>query len=139
MTLRPIGVVRNSIDEPMQEGWQDVESEIILRPELEEALWRLQEFSHLVIIFWMHKVPAERPMKVHPRGNPELPLMGVFATRAPVRPNPVGVTDVKLLGIKGNVLRVQGLDALNGTPVIDIKPYLPPAYALSEIRVPYWV
>ncbi|MBI2906302.1 MAG: tRNA (N6-threonylcarbamoyladenosine(37)-N6)-methyltransferase TrmO [Chloroflexi bacterium] len=139
MTLRPIGVVRNSVNQPTQEGWKELESEIVLRPELADGLWRIEEFSHLVIIFWIDRVGDERPLKVHPRGNQGLPLMGVFATRAPQHPNPLGITDVELLGINGNVLRVRGLDALNGTPVLDIKPYLPPAFAPGEIRVPEWV
>lgn len=135
--MKPVGVVRNTVDQPIHDGWQGLVSEIVVSPELADALHRLEEFSHLVIVFWIDRAPPEKPLRLHPRGNPDLPLMGVFATRSPVRPNPIGITDVELLEVKGNVLRVRGLDALNGTPVLDIKPYLPPAYC--EIRVPEWV
>ena len=88
----------------------------------------------------MHKVPLERGIstKVHPRGRQDLPLVGLFATRAPYRPNPVGMSVVRLLECRGNVIKVQGLDAINGTPVIDIKPYLP-RDGVVDVTFPQWV
>ncbi len=88
-----------------------------------------------MVVFYLH-LSKGYPMRLHPRGDPELPLMGVFSTRAPVRPNPIAVSVVKLLKITGNVLTVKGLDAFDGTPVLDIKPHLP---VVEPERLPEWV
>jgi tRNA-Thr(GGU) m(6)t(6)A37 methyltransferase TsaA len=140
IVIRPIGEVRNKVNEPLREGWEEVVSELILDANLEEATEGLEQFSHIIVVFWMHKVPPERsiPTKVHPRGKQELPLVGLFATRAPYRPNPVGTSIVRLLERRGNVLKVKGLDAINRTPIIDIKPYLP-RDSVAEVTFPQWV
>ena len=128
--LRAIGIVRNGIKQPPGQvpfGWENVVSDIVVDSSLTEALDGLGEFSHIVVLYWMHQVAAtgQLPMKVHPMGNQELPIVGLFATRSPHRPNSVGVTTVRLLQRQGNILKVEGLDATDGTPVIDIKPYIP--------------
>ena len=107
----------------------------------DEGLDGLEEFSHILVVFWMHKVPAMRQpvCKIHPQGRADLPLVGLFATRSPYRPNPVGVSAPRLVERKGNVLRVVGLDAIDGTPVLDIKPYLPHLDAPADYRGPDWV
>ncbi|OPY30122.1 MAG: S-adenosyl-L-methionine-binding protein [Methanomassiliicoccales archaeon PtaU1.Bin030] len=110
--LRPIGIVRSV------EG--DV-SEIVVRPDLEEGLYRLDDNREVLILFFFDRSEGF-DLKVHPRGDPSEPLVGVFATRSPRRPNQIGVTSVRLLSVKGNVLTVEGLDAWEGTPVLDIKP-----------------
>ncbi|MFH0914235.1 MAG: tRNA (N6-threonylcarbamoyladenosine(37)-N6)-methyltransferase TrmO [Chloroflexota bacterium] len=139
MTLRPIGVVRNGIGQRPEGGWKKVVSELILDPALGEALDSLEEFSHIILLYWMHQgQPENLTLKIHPMGKRELPLVGRLATRSPHRPNPVGASVVRLLGRRGNVLRVEGLDALDGTPVIDIKPYLPDD-SVKDARVPSWV
>lgn len=141
LELAYIGVVRNAHKEPHWEEWSDEESEIVLREDLAEALEGVEGFSHLIVLFWMHRLPAREriTLKVHPRGRLDLPLVGVFATRSPARPNPIGVTIVKLLERRGAVLRVQGLDAIDGTPVLDIKPYIPDYHPVARVRVPSWV
>jgi tRNA-Thr(GGU) m(6)t(6)A37 methyltransferase TsaA len=141
MVLKPIGVVRNAVREHKRGGWEEVTSEIVVDEELVESLDGLGEFSHILVIFWMHKssVGDKPPSKVHPRGRADLPLVGLFATRAPFRPNPLGVSVVKLAQINGNILTVVGLDALDGTPVIDIKPYMPPLDNPDDVRMPDWV
>jgi tRNA-Thr(GGU) m(6)t(6)A37 methyltransferase TsaA len=141
--LKPIGKVISEITEP-QRGigeWDDVVSEIVIEEDLNEHLEGLEEFSHILVVFWMHKSPVEGspPRKVHPKGRADLPLVGLFATRAPYRPNSLGVSTVKLIERRGNILIVKGLDALNGTPVIDIKPYMPPIDDPTEVRMPDWV
>jgi tRNA-Thr(GGU) m(6)t(6)A37 methyltransferase TsaA len=87
----------------------------------------------------MHEIPKEerRTMKVHPRGRMDMPLLGIFATRTPYRPNPIGLTLVELLRVEGNVVTVRGLDAFDGTPVLDIKPF---DYwdLVEDARVPEW-
>ena len=141
INITPIGLVRNGIRKPKGEDWQTVTSEIIINEHLKEALNRIEEFSHLIVIYWMHKLaPSQRSvMKVHPKGNQELPLVGVFASRSPARPNPVGITTVKLLERRENVLRVLGLDAIHGTPVLDIKPFIPGNDSPNEFKTPSWI
>jgi len=141
MTLKPIGVVRNKVKQPIRHGWGEIVSEIIVDSDLTEALDNLDEFSHLIVLYWMHQLPAGRqlPHKVHPMGKPELPLVGRFATRSPSRPNPVGQATVKLLERHDNILKVKGLDAIDGTPVIDIKPYLPGYDSADDAKVPLWI
>ena len=129
MTLKAIGTVRNKVKQAPGPNydWRGITSEIVVNSRLTEALDGLGEFSHIVVLYWMHQVAAtgQLPMKVHPMGKQELPLVGLFATRSPHRPNSVGVTTVRLLQRQGNILKVEGLDATDGTPVIDIKPYIP--------------
>jgi tRNA-Thr(GGU) m(6)t(6)A37 methyltransferase TsaA len=123
INLKPIGFVKtDAVGKEVRD--KNLISQIVFREELTEALEGIQGFSHLFVIFWLHKIGENerKAMKVHPRGREDLPLLGVFATRTPCRPNPIGLTRVKLLGVKGNVVVVQGLDAFNGTPVLDVKP-----------------
>lgn len=96
---------------------------IEVRPEYSDALLRVENRSGLSILFWMHELAPEQrdTMQVHPRGNRDRPLHGVFAVRSPMRPNPIGVTEVELVRREGNNLYVRGLDAFNGSPIIDIK------------------
>jgi tRNA-Thr(GGU) m(6)t(6)A37 methyltransferase TsaA len=141
INLTPIGFVRNNIKEPGIEDWRTVTSEIIIEENLKEALSRIDEFSHIIVIYWMHKLPPSQRsiIKVHPKANQNLPLVGVFASRSPARPNPIGVTTVKLLERRDNVLKVTGLDAINGTPVLDIKPYIPGDDSSTEAKTPGWL
>ena len=139
MRLKAIGFVRSEIKQPSPGDWGQIVSEIIIDSSLSEALDSLDQFSHIIVLYWMHRVRGQFPMKVHPRGQPELPLTGLFATRAPHRPNPVGKATVRLLERRGNRLRVQGLDAIDGTPVIDIKPYIPGYDSVADAEVPSWV
>jgi tRNA-Thr(GGU) m(6)t(6)A37 methyltransferase TsaA len=138
--IRPIGKVRNSIRVLKREGWESVISEIIVNPEYGEALDGVEDYSHLFIFFWITRVPAGRRgmMKVHPKSREDLPWVGVFATRTQYRPNPIGMTLVELLGRKKNILRVRGLDAIRGTPVLDIKPISPAKEFPKKTRVPEW-
>jgi tRNA-Thr(GGU) m(6)t(6)A37 methyltransferase TsaA len=140
MTLEPIAMVKNDVKEMGRRDWDLVISQLIFRPDLEDALEGLKEFSHLIVLFWFHLSPPGESAahKTHPQMRPDLPLVGVFATRSPVRPNPLGMAVVKLQGLTKNVLTVTGLDALNGTPILDIKPYLP-GDSVANINVPDWV
>ncbi len=140
MILKAIGVVRNGIKQRPEQGWEEVVSEVVIDSSLTEALDGLEQFSHLIVLYWMHQAPAgQPPVKVHPMGKVELPLVGLFATRSPHRPNPVGKSTVKLLERQGNILRVEGLDAIDGTLVIDIKPYIPGYDSTTDTEVPQWV
>jgi tRNA-Thr(GGU) m(6)t(6)A37 methyltransferase TsaA len=139
--LKPIGKVRNSIRTKKREGWETVVSRIELCPKYAGALEGIEEYSHFLVLFWLSRVPSAargKILKIHPRSRPDLPLVGLFATRTQYRPNPIGLTQVQLLGKKGNILTVKGLDALDGTPVIDIKPISPKTEMPARFRVPGW-
>ena len=142
ITLRPIGAVRNRIKEPMSSGWAEVRSRIVVRPELEEALLGLEGYSHIYVLFWPHQIPdgvrGSKPT-LHPLDDPANPLQGVLATRSQIRFNPVLVSVVPLLKVRGNVLHVRGLDAVDGSPVLDVKPYIPHFDGVPDARVPQWV
>ena len=139
ITLRPIGYVRSEIKEPTRERRPDIVSEVVIDASLTEGLDNLDEFSHIIILYWIHLSRGPAPTKVHPRGNPGNALMGVFATRSPDRPNPIGKSTARLLRRRDNVLTVQGLDAIDGTPVIDIKPHIPGYDSVDDARAPSWM
>ncbi|KYK31871.1 MAG: hypothetical protein AYK18_05880 [Theionarchaea archaeon DG-70] len=132
--VTPIGFVKNGMTKT-PEKWSDTQSEIHIYPEFREALCGLEKFSHIVVVFYFH-LSSVSPLKVHPRGRSDLPLVGVFSTRAPVRPNPIGVSVVELLAVEGTVLTVKGLEAFDETPILDIKPHLSD---ISPHKVADWV
>ncbi len=161
MILKPIGTIRSRIKDPilaadakdislqcdMKEAREQVKelpglvSEIVLHPGFEDLLDGIEDFSHLLVLYWAHRVPAEARslLKVHPMGREDFPLKGIFATCSPARPNPILVNAVRLLRRKGNVLEVQGLEAIDGSPLVDIKPYLPFYYGAEGVRLPDWM
>jgi tRNA-Thr(GGU) m(6)t(6)A37 methyltransferase TsaA len=124
IVLKPIGFVQTkAADDEVRNKTHT--SQLVLNKELTTALEGIEDFSHLFVLFWLDKTTTEQRklLKVHPRRRKDLPLIGIFATRTMTRPNPIGLTLVELVKVEGNVLTVQGLDAFNGTPVIDIKPF----------------
>jgi tRNA-Thr(GGU) m(6)t(6)A37 methyltransferase TsaA len=138
INLEPIGFVKTkAVGKEVRD--KNIISQIIFREELSEALEGIEEFSHLFVLFWLHKMPDEDKviMKVRPRGRSDMPLLGIFATRTPHRPNPIGLTRVKLLKVEGNVVTVQGLDTFDGTPVLDIKPF-DHWDTTEDFKVPEW-
>ena len=100
-------------------------SQIFFDCELTPALEGITGFSHVFVLFWLHQITLKQreTMKVHPRGRKDMPLLGVLATRTNLRPNPIGLTLCELVKAESNVLTVRGLDAYDGTPVLDVKPY----------------
>ena len=98
----------------------------------------IEDYSHLVVIFWMDQAGPPKSLKGHVQSREDLPVAGLFARRGPSRPNPIGVTAVPLLGREKNILRVQGVDAIDGTPLIDIKPYTPAFDNIENAGVPEW-
>lgn len=140
LTLRPIGYVQNGVQKGEQTIWEEVESRIVLDGQWAAGLRGLEEFSHLVVIFWLDRPSqGEVPLQVHPEAKEDMPLVGLFATRTPLRPNPIGLTSVELLSVEGTTLRVRGLDAFDGTPVLDLKPYLIRGDLKPEASVPGWL
>ena len=125
-----------------QGGWAKINSEIHLDPQLAGGLQGLDGYSHILVAFFLDRAqgfdPATQLLR-KPRGREDMQAVGVFAQRTKYRPNPLGITAVQLLGIEGNVLKVRGLDALDGTPVLDIKPYMPPFDRMEDVKMPPWV
>jgi tRNA-Thr(GGU) m(6)t(6)A37 methyltransferase TsaA len=106
-----------------------------------DGLEGLDAYSHIIILYWFHLRDTEKErsvLKVVPRRHPGAPEVGVFTSRSPSRPNPIGLCVAELVELEGNVLSVKGLDALEGSPIIDIKPYNPRADAVPDAVVPPW-
>ena len=126
--VRPIGVIRSDLkdpaDAPKQGALTDQEAEVVVDPAYLPALDGVEKRGKIIVICWMHVADRDR-LTVHPRDREDRPERGVFSTRSPHRPNPLSLHTVTLLGIDGNVLRVRGMDAIDGTPVVDIKPHSP--------------
>lgn len=157
MNLRAVGVVRSPLKEPSLVAhsgdleWrpgigrpsasQAVVCELVIDSEFAGIADGLEDFSHLLVLYWAHRVGQDgRSMtKAHPMGRKDLPLVGIFATCSPARPNPVCAMVVRLLERKGNVLEVEGLDAIDGSPLVDIKPYNPGYYAAADVKVADWM
>lgn len=141
MLLKPVGVVNNSITDKRHHGWDDIVSDIFVDEEHVPALDGLADFSHIIVFFWLHKTtPEERAIgRERPKNKAEMPELGVFAWHSPRRPNPIGMSIVKLLEVKGNRLKVQGLDAIDQTPVLDLRPYVESYYHVDGPTEPAWV
>lgn len=140
LELRPIGKVVNDIQPGQAASWEETTSKIVIDHEWAEGLSGLEEFSHIIVLFWLDRPKTrETPLRLHPEAREDMPLVGVFATRAPVRPNPIGLTAVELLAREQNVLIVRGLDAYHGTPVLDIKPYLVRGDLKNVTSMPEWL
>ncbi len=139
--IRPIGHIKNNFDSSVPKGYEDKVSEIILLPEFSDALDGIENNSHIMVLFWLNEVDDESRSikKLHPKGREDLPLVGVLATRSPRRPNPIGLRAVKLVKREGNILEVVGLDALNGSPVLDIKPYSIKQDKIDDATGPPWI
>lgn len=120
--FRPIGYIENTFDAPASpDEIISAESRVVIDPGLAEGLTGLKPGDEILVVFSFHRSRGYELLQ-HPRGDTSEPKRGVFALRSPHRPNPIGVTIVELTAVEGNVLTVRGLDAINGTPVLDIKP-----------------
>ncbi len=141
IVMTAMGVVRNSRTVVEDDDWGAVESEIVLTAALgNDALAGIEDFSHAEVVFYFDRVPDEKIESGarRPRNNPDWPLMGILAQRGKTRPNRIGLTTVEIVARDGNVLRVRGLDAIGGTPVLDIKPVMREFLPRSEVRQPAW-
>ncbi|PFH92699.1 tRNA (N6-threonylcarbamoyladenosine(37)-N6)-methyltransferase TrmO [Bacillus sp. AFS088145] len=139
--INPIAFVKNSRKEIEDDHWGSIISEIELVEEFnEEALSGISDFSHLEIIFYFNKVTDEMIQynARHPRNNIQYPKVGIFAQRGKNRPNKLGLTSVELLKHSGRILTVKGLDAIDGTPIIDIKPIMKEFLPKGEIKQADW-
>jgi tRNA-Thr(GGU) m(6)t(6)A37 methyltransferase TsaA len=139
--LSPIGTVKNTRQLVEDDNWGGVVSVIELAPSFTgEALLQIEEFSHAEIIYYFHLVQNEK-IEIgarHPRNNKDLPKVGIFAQRGKNRPNRLGATIVKIIKREGTQLFVQGLDAIDGTPVLDIKPVMKEFLPREVVIQPEW-
>lgn len=138
INLKPIGIVHSEIKKRVKGRTAQATATIEIDPTLTEALDNLDDFSHIIIIYWIHKSHHPAPLKVYPGRHAHPHPVGVFASRSPDRPNPIGKSTVRLLKREGNILTVEGLDALDGTPVLDIKPYIPGLDSVENAVAPPW-
>ncbi len=139
--MEPVGYVEAGRHAAEDDFWGDCESRIVLVPALgAEALAGIEDFSHAEVLFLFHKVDEAKIVHGarHPRNNAAWPRVGIFAQRGKNRPNRIGSTMCRILGRDGNTLRVAELDALDGTPVLDIKPVLREFLPRDEVRQPAW-
>ncbi len=136
--IKPLGVAKNEITQSMVSRWDNVVTEIVIDKNYTKGLDGIEDYSHVIVIYWFDK-EGECHIKHHPQGNKNAPFVGIFACRCPQRPNPIGISTVKLVERKGNVIKVKGLDILNGTPILDIKPYSPQYDEVKRYKVPDWI
>jgi tRNA-Thr(GGU) m(6)t(6)A37 methyltransferase TsaA len=139
--LGPVAVVKNSRTTPIDDHREEIVSEIELAEHIPtEAFDNISDFSHLEIIYYFDKVaPKEIVFSGHPRGNPNYPSVGIFGQRKKDRPNRLGPCTVELLEHNGRTIKVKYLDAIDGTPVLDIKPVFKEFQPKNEIKQPRWV
>ncbi len=139
--LTPIATVKNSRREPVDDNWGEIVSDIELADDMPtEVFENISDFSHLEILFYFDQVKAEDIVfSGRPRGNPNYPVAGIFAQRKKDRPNKTGLCTVELLEHAGRTLKVRNLDAIDGTPIIDIKPVFKEFQPKGEIRQAEWV
>jgi tRNA (adenine37-N6)-methyltransferase len=141
ITVLPIGWVRSSRDAPVDDHWGEVTAEIELDPSFpDDALAGLDAFSHAEVLFHFHLAHPEKVARGsrHPRGNPAWPRVGIFAQRGKDRPNRLGSIMVQISRVEGRRLTVVGLDAIDGTPVLDIKPVMREFLPRTPVRQPAW-
>ena len=142
INLEPIGTVRTARTDLSDDYWGGLESRI----ELDEAAYGpdalagITDFSHVEVLFHFHQVAVDKIVSAarHPRGRTDWPKVGIFAQRGRVRPNRLAVTVCPIIAVNGLSLTVQGLDAIDGTPVFDLKPYLSGFAPRGEIKEPGW-
>lgn len=140
--MESIGTVRGGRAEAVDDNWGGERARIELDARFgEDALAGLEEFSHLIVVYHFHLAdPAKIETAArHPRGNPSWPKVGIFAQRGKNRPNRIGVSSCEILGVEGRSVLVQGLDAIDGTPVLDLKPYFASFEPRTTVREPDWV
>jgi tRNA-Thr(GGU) m(6)t(6)A37 methyltransferase TsaA len=141
ITLTPIGYVKNTRKQVEDDYWGSIVSEIVLDEAFDaESLWGLEDFSHAEIIFYFHQVDAGKIVTGarHPRNNPDWPKVGIFAQRGKNRPNCLGLSVVKIVRREGRSLFVEKLDAIDGTPVLDIKPVMTEFLPQEPVSQPQW-
>lgn len=137
INLKPLGKAKNKVKKPMLPGWKDVITEIVIDKRYSKGLDGIEDYSHIIIVYWMDK-EIECHLKHHPQGREDIPYIGIFACRCPQRPNRIAISTAELVRRRGNTIKVKGLDIVNGTPILDIKPYTPQYDQVKKAKVPNW-
>jgi tRNA-Thr(GGU) m(6)t(6)A37 methyltransferase TsaA len=137
--VKVIGRARSPITKQKNGGFRTVLSEIYLDPEYVPGILGIEAYSHLQILFWMDRSEPRYKLKVVPQSRPELPEVGIFASRECERPNPIGLSVCELIRCDGERITVRGLDVVDGTPIVDIKPYAPMYDWVESPRYPDWL
>ncbi len=126
-SIRPIGIIQSPFkrleDCPLQERESSTEAELLIIPEFADGITNLQPGDKIILLTWMH-LASRTELKTQPRNNVNAPFIGVFSTRSPNRPNPIGLHKVTVLSVTDNLVKVSGLEVLDQTPLIDIKPVI---------------
>ncbi len=138
--MEPVGFVRNKVTDRKDVSWGDDVSSVVLEKQYVSGLKGLEDFSHAIILYWLDQacyVP-ENHLQRRPQNREDMPLVGIFSQRGKDRPNRIGMTSVEIVSVSEDALVVKGLDAVDGTPVLDIKPYYP-VYDKKDASVPEWV
>ena len=138
--MHPIGMVVNGERAVARGDWSRVRSEVRLQAGLGEALLGLEDYSHVIVLGWLDRVPDElrARRRAYPSGDRRLPEQGALALRGSARPNPLSFTVCRLLAVEGDTLRLEGLDLVDGTPVLDVKPYIAHYDAVIDATLPRW-
>ena len=138
--MNPIGYVRNAVQSRKDVSWGEDVSTIVLNEEYHSGLKGLEDFTHVIILYYLDKAAyqKEKHLQRRPQNREDMPLVGIFSQRGKDRPNQIGMTSVRIVSVDGAALTVKGLDAIDGTPVLDIKPYYP-VYDKKDAAVPEWV
>lgn len=136
--MKPIGKARNAAKEKSLTGWKNLVTEIIIDKKYAKGLDGIEDYSHIIVVYWMGQ-EEKCHLRHHPQGREDVPYGGIFVCRCPQRPNRIAISTVKLLSRKNNRIKVKGLDILDGTPIIDIKPYWPQYDKVEKARVPKWI
>lgn len=139
ITFKSIGTTRNQEKKKHFGSWKDVVTELIIDKPYMDALYGLKDFSHCIVIYFMHEV-KKCDIRHVPQGKVGIvPEVGIFACRCTQRPNPIGITTVEIIDIKDNIVSVKGLDVISGTPLLDIKPYTPQYDFIPNAKTPDWI
>jgi tRNA (adenine37-N6)-methyltransferase len=136
-----IGIVCNAVENKKDSNWGNDISQIIMDEEYETGLIGLAEFSHLIVVFYLDKASfkMEQHLVRRPQGREDMPMVGILSQRAKDRPNPIGITSVEIVNVNKNIITVKGLDAIDQTLILDIKPYYPMYDCKENVVVPEWV
>lgn len=135
--LKSIGIAKNQENKHFG-NWDKVVTDLVIDEEYAEGLDGLKDYSHIIVIYWMHETGICELRHIPQGKKGEVPEVGIFACRCTQRPNPIGVSTIEIVSIKDNVVKVRGLDVIDNTPILDIKPYTPQYDKVKDARVPDW-
>ena len=136
-----IGIVNNLVQNKKDASWRNDVSKIVIDEQYTQGLIGLSEFSHLIVVFYLDKANfnVEKHLIRRPQNREDMPMVGILSQRAKDRPNSIGITSVEIISVNQNIITVKGLDAIDNTPVLDIKPYYPMYDSRENAVVPEWV